>query len=54
MENEQKLKMEVEIESIKATPREGVTLDELAAEMEDLGNEILETNYEENYLIIKH
>lgn len=43
----------IEIESIKAVPREGMTLDELVEKMKEIGNEVVEINREGNYLLIK-
>lgn len=53
-ENAGTIKVNLEIESIKATPREGMTLDELILKMNEVGNEVLETNYAGNYLLMKH
>lgn len=54
MIHEATIKAKVEIESVKAIPREGMTLDELAAKMPEIGHEVLEINREENYLLLKH
>lgn len=54
MEHESTIKVKLEIESVKATPREGMTLDELVLKMKEIGNEVLEVNHEENYLLLKH
>lgn len=53
MEREIKPKVKIEIESVKAYPREGVTLDELEIKMAEIGNIVLEKNVEENYLLLK-
>lgn len=54
MNDDAMIRVKIEIESIKATPREGMTLDELVENMKEIGNEVLEVNREENYLLIKH
>lgn len=45
--------MTVELAQIKATPREGMTLQELADKMPALNYEVIETNREENFLLLK-
>lgn len=54
MIHEATIKAKVEIESVKAIPREGMTLDQLVVKMSEIGNEVLEINREENYLILGH
>lgn len=54
MNHVSKLAVKLEIESVKATPREGMTLDQLAVKMAEIGNEVLEINREKNYLLLKH
>lgn len=54
MVHEAKLTTKIEIEAVRAVPREGMSLDELADKMKQIGNEVLEINREENYLLLKH
>lgn len=54
MQAQATIKTKLEIQQVKAIPREGMTLDELESKMRGVGNEILEKNVEGNYLIIKH
>ena len=53
MTQETKLKIKVEIESVWATPREGMTLDELAERMKFVGNEVVEIDRANNRLKLK-
>ena len=54
MKAEATLKAKIEVESIKAVPVEGVTLDELIIKMKELGNKVIEINREGNYLLLAH
>lgn len=54
MNGEATISAKVEIDSVKAVPREGMTLDELVVKMEEIGNEVLEINRRGNYLLLKH
>ena len=38
--------------NIKAEPKDGISLDELIYKMKELGNNIIEINYKENYILI--
>lgn len=54
MEANTGISAKIEIDSIKATPREGMTLDELIEKMEEIGNKVIAVNREGNYLLLAH
>lgn len=54
MTQEVRIKPRIEIESVWARPREGMSLDELVLRLGELGNRIVEIDRENNRVRIAH
>lgn len=54
MTQEVRIKPRIEIESVWASPREGMSLDELVLRLEKLGNKVVEIDRKNNRVRIAH